>query len=283
MLIAQISDTHLRASGRLLHGQIDTARALDACIAHLRRLDPAPDLVLATGDLADGGLPEEYARLRAAFDQLPMPVYVIPGNHDDREALRSSFADHGYLPAHGEFLHYTIEDFPLRLIGLDTVIPGEVGGALCPARLAWLGERLDEQPKRPTLIFMHHPPFPTGIGFMDWPPLYGASELQELVRRHPQVRQVVCGHIHRAIHVSWAGTTAAVAPSVVYQMNLALRPDDGFLLIDQPPAIALYLWRREFASGPVGYVSLIGRRENKASLDAGPSVGGTGILRSGIL
>ena len=279
MLIAQISDTHLRASGRPLHGQIDTERALDACIDHLRRLDPAPDAVLATGDLADGGLPEDYARLRNAFDRLPMPVYVIPGNHDHREALRDAFADKGYLPLTGEFLHYTVEDYPLRLIGLDTVLPGEVGGAICPARLAWLGERLAEQPERATLVFMHHPPFSTGIGFMDSPPLEGAEELRRLILRHAQVRQIVCGHIHRAIHVSWAGTTAAIAPSVVYQMNLAFRPGDAFFLIDQPPAVALYLWREEFRSGPVGYISLIGRKENEASGDAGPSVGGPGALR----
>ncbi len=279
MLIAQLSDTHLRASGRLLHGAIDTERALDACIDHLRRLDPAPDVVLATGDLADGGLPEEYARLRRAFDRLPMPVYVIPGNHDDRGPLRDAFADQGYLPTAGEFLHYTVEAYSLRLIGLDTVIPGEVGGAICPARLAWLGDRLTEQPERPTLIFMHHPPFSTGIGFMDSPPLEGADALRCLILRHRQVRQIVCGHIHRAIHLSWAGTTAAIAPSVVYQMNLALRPGEGFFLVDQPPAIALYLWREAFSSGPVGYTSLIGRKENKASVDADPSTGGTGALR----
>lgn len=279
MLIAQISDTHLRSSGRLLHGHIDTERALDACIDHVGRLVPAPDVVLATGDLADDGLPEDYARLRRAFDRLSMPVYVIPGNHDQRELLREAFVDKGYLPSRGEFLHYTVEAYPLRLIGLDTVLPGEVGGALCPARLAWLGDRLAEQPERQTLIFMHHPPFSTGIGFMDSPPLEGAEELRRLILGNPQVRQIVCGHIHRAIHVSWGGTTAAIAPSTVYQMNLAFRPDEGFYLVDQPPGVALYLWREDFRSGPVGYISLIGRKENAASANAGPSVGVGGALR----
>ncbi|MFO1127359.1 MAG: phosphodiesterase [Rhodospirillales bacterium] len=279
MLIAQISDTHLRAHGRLLHDRIDTERALDACVDHLCRLVPAPDVVLATGDLADGGLAEEYARLGAAFDRLPAPVYVIPGNHDERGPFRAAFAGKGYLPLDGEFLHYTVEHFPLRLIGLDTVLPGEVGGTLCPTRLAWLGERLAEQPERPTLIFMHHPPFPTGIGFMDTPPLEGAEALRELILRHAQVRQIVCGHVHRAIHASWGGTTAAIAPSVVYQMNLALRPGDQFFLVDQPPAIALYLWRPEFPSGPVGYISLIGHKENKESGEPSAFAAPAGGLR----
>lgn len=275
MLIAQISDLHLRSGGRLLHGQIDTQAALDACVRHLLGLRPAPDLLLATGDLADDGRPEDYRALRRALDRLPMPVFVIPGNHDDREALRAAFADGGYLPAAGEFLHYTIEDWPLRLIGLDTVIDGEVGGGLCGERLAWLAQRLAEQPRRPTLIFMHHPPVPTGIGFMDTPPFEGAAALKALLDGHPQVRQLVCGHVHRTIHIPWGGDAGrplavAVAPSTVYQMALAIAPGDRFFLVDQPAAILLWLWpdppiAGDAATGPAGFTSLIGCRENAAS------------------
>ncbi len=257
MLIAQISDLHLRASGGPLQGRIDTIGALADCIAHIIRLWPRPDLVLATGDLTDLALPEDYALLRRMLRNVPMPVYVIAGNHDDRGRLRSAFGDAGYLPGGGEFLQYTIEDWPLRLIGLDTLLPGEVGGGFCSERLRWLAERLAEQPDRPTVLFMHHPPFPSGIRFLDTPPFAGAAELAALVCRHPQVRQVVCGHIHRAIHVNWAGTCAAVAPSIVYQMNLAFEDGIGFQRIDDPPAMALYRWAD--AVGPVGYISLIGK------------------------
>src|SRR5512132_820510 len=105
MLIAQISDLHLRTDGSLMHGRIDTRAALANCVAHVNGLDPRPDLVLATGDLADLALPEDYRVLRAMLDGLAMPVYVIPGNHDDRGALRASFDDFGYLPSEGPFLH----------------------------------------------------------------------------------------------------------------------------------------------------------------------------------
>lgn len=264
MLIAQISDIHLRACGSLLHQKIDTGRALAACIDHLLRLVPRPDLVVATGDLGDLGRPEDYARLHDDLARLPMPVYLIPGNHDDRTALRAAFPDHTYLPRKG-FLQYGVDDWPLRLIGLDTVIPGEIGGGLCADRLSWLADRLAEQPQRPTLLFMHHPPFATGIHFMDTP-FAGADALTALIRKHPQVCQVVCGHLHRAVHCNWAGTTAAIAPSIVYQMNLALTANDGFFLVDQPPAIALYFWSGTQA--PVGFVSLIGSVENQRMASA---------------
>lgn len=256
MLIAQISDLHLRADGSPLTGGIDTVAALNACVGHTNGLTQRPDIVLATGDLVDEGRPEDFAALRRAFDRLEMPVYVIPGNHDDRNQLRNTFADSGSLPAEGEFLHYTVETYPVRLIGLDTVIPGACGGRMCERRMRWLDDRLAEQPERPTLIFMHHPPFVTGIGFMDDPAFDGADGLERLVRGHPQVRQVVCGHIHRAIHTRWAGTAAAVAPSVVFQMALELSEGAPSVFVLEPPGVSLYLWRDN--ADPVGYTSLIG-------------------------
>ena len=121
MLIAQISDMHVTAEGTLLYDRIDTAGYLERAVAHVLDLDPRPDVVIATGDLVDGGKPEEYARLRRLLAPLPMPVYLIPGNHDARDPLRAAFPDHAYLPKDG-FLQYTIEDHPLRLIALDTLV-----------------------------------------------------------------------------------------------------------------------------------------------------------------
>jgi 3',5'-cyclic-AMP phosphodiesterase len=245
MLIAQITDSHLRSDGVLLHDCIDSVTALANAVDHVNRLDPPPDVVLATGDLADQGLAEDYAVLRRHLDRLDMPYFVIPGNHDERPAMHRAFVDLGYLPAVDTFLHYAVEGYPLRLIGIDTVIPGEVGGGLCPARLGWLAERLAEAPEKPTLIFMHHPPFATGIQFMDQPPFDGAEALKDILLRHAQVREVICGHIHRAIHTAWAGTIVAVAPSTAFQMPLAFSDNQRFRLTDQPPAIALYLWQDE--------------------------------------
>src|SRR5512147_1866781 len=155
MLIAQMSDTHIKPKGELAMGRVDTALHLARAVAHVNALSPAPDLVLITGDLTDAGKPEDYAHLRAILMPLSMPIYLIPGNHDARDALRGVFADHHYLPADG-FLQYVIDDGPLRLIALDTLTPGAPHGELCATRLGWLEARLAES-ARPTIIFMHHP------------------------------------------------------------------------------------------------------------------------------
>ncbi len=256
MLIAQISDLHLRADGKRLKNTVDTQATLDACLDHLAAMQPRPDVVLATGDLAHDGKRRDYRALREAFDGLPMPVYPIPGNHDHRGKLRDAFADRGVFPPDGPFLNYVIEDHPLRLVGLDTVMEGADGGEFCAARRDWLDRSLAEAPTRPTLIFMHHPPFATGIGFMDATPFAGAAETEAVVRRHSQVVGVVCGHMHRAITVGWGGTVAMVAPSIVFQMVLDLARDapSGFVL--EPPAVPLYLWRDD--AGLIAHMSLIG-------------------------
>jgi Icc protein len=151
MLIAQITDLHISTPDSVNDRHFRTAEHLERAVAHLNGLSPRPDLVLATGDLVERGEPEEYARLRAILDGLAMPLYVIPGNHDARGPLARAFADAGYLPGDGGFLHYTIEGWPVRLIGLDTHVPGAPGGLLCAERLAWLDARLGEGRERPTV------------------------------------------------------------------------------------------------------------------------------------
>lgn len=257
MLIAQITDSHLRADGSWLQGRIDTRAALVAAIAHVNRLDPAPDLVLVTGDLADEGRLEDYRVLRSQCDRLAAPYAPIPGNHDDRARFRAAFAGHEpFADAEADFVQYAFISHGRRFIGLDTLIPGEVTGGLCAHRLAWLGTCLAAEPAMPTMIFMHHPPFATGIRFLDEPPFAGAAALEKLIRAHPQVRMIVCGHAHRAIATGWGGTTAVVAPSAVYQMPLAFRAGKKYPPISDPPAVALYLW--EEPSPPLAFVSLIG-------------------------
>ena len=135
MLISQVTDPHIKAQGRLAYKKVDTAANLDRCIHHLLKLGKRPDLVLMTGDLTDFGRTEEYQLLRKLIAPLDMPVYVIPGNHDERENLRKAFSDHPYLPRTGD-LSYVIEDHALRMIGIDTTIPGKPGGEMCAARLA---------------------------------------------------------------------------------------------------------------------------------------------------
>jgi 3',5'-cyclic AMP phosphodiesterase CpdA len=255
MLLAQISDTHIKPPGRLAYRRVDTATCLARCVQHLTRLRPRPDVVLATGDLTDAGGSDEYRHLRDLLAPLPMPVYLIPGNHDDRQALREAFGDHAYLPREG-FLHYAIEGHPLRLLGLDTVVPGEAGGRMCEARLRWLDARLAEAPDRPTLIFMHHPPFVTGIEHMDRLGLADAEDMGAVVGRYACVEAVVCGHLHRPIHVRWHGTVATTAPSPAHQVVLDLREGGPSAFILEPPACLLHQWRP--GTGLVTHTSYIG-------------------------
>ena len=244
MLIAHITDTHITSPGTLLMGIVDTASALERAVAALNRLDPSPDVSVLTGDLVESGAPEEYAYLRALLAPLHMPVFAIPGNHDAREPMREAFSGDGYLPRQG-FLDYAIEDYPLRIIGLDTLVPGEGGGALCSERLRWLDQILSEAQDRPTLVLMHHPPFLTGISHMDRLGLDGRAAFAEIIRRHPQVERIACGHLHRPIESRLAGTVAGTAPSTAHQIVLDFRPDARASFVFEPPGYQLHYWRED--------------------------------------
>jgi Icc protein len=244
MLIAQITDSHITVPGRLLYDAVDTVAALERAVAALCRLVPPPDVTVVTGDLVDLGEPAEYAHLRALLAPLRMPIFVIPGNHDAREPMRDAFAGDGYLPREG-FLHYVVDDYPLRLIALDTLVPGEAGGALCAERLRWLDDTLAAAPARPTLILMHHPPFATGIAPMDRMGLGGSAGFAAVIRRNPQVQRICCGHVHRAIEARFAGTIAGTAPSTAHQTVLDLDPQAPLNFAFEPPGYQLHLWRED--------------------------------------
>jgi len=242
MLIAQMSDPHITRPGEAgFHGG-DAVAAVDRAVERILSLRPLPDVVLGTGDLAADGAPDEYAALRARLDRLPMPVYLVPGNHDRREWLRQAFADYGYWPADGELLHYTVEDRPLRLVALDTVVPDRPGGLMCPARLDWLDGTLAEAPHRPTLVFMHHPPAKLGLGAMDSMWCEGGDAMAEVVRRHRQVIRIVCGHVHRPAILGWAGTVLCVAPSVTAQLELAWTDGAPSWSRTDPGAFLVHHW-----------------------------------------
>lgn len=245
MLIAQVSDLHIRRPGELASGRVDTAGGLARCVARLNQLDPRPDLAALTGDLVDSGHPEEYHHLRQLLEPLAMPYYLIPGNHDSRDALRQGFPDHDYLHRDPRFLHYVIEDFPLRLVFLDTLEPGREWGRLDDERARWLEQRLAEAPQRPTLVFMHHPPFDCGIAGMDRIKCRNPEPLAEILRRNLQVERLCCGHAHRALQTRWAGVPACIAPSSAHQLFPDLRSDGVHPLqfVLEPSGFLLHLWR----------------------------------------
>jgi len=269
MLVAQISDTHILSPGTLFrariatpapgsdsrYAEIDTGACLAAAVAAINEVVPLPDLTVVTGDLVDHGEGAEYDHFHQLLAPLRMPVFVIAGNHDARVPLRDTFSADGYLPADG-FLHYTVEDYPLRLVALDTSIPGEHGGTLCAERLGWLDATLAAAPDRPTLVLMHHPPFATGITYMDGYGLENIPALSQIVSRHRQIERIACGHLHRAIDRRFAGTVAGTAPSTAHQIQLDLRPGARLHFQFEPPGYQLHLWGAD--TGLVTHTAVLG-------------------------
>ena len=256
MLLCQISDLHLTPGRRLAYGVVDTATCLERCVQRIAGLDPSPDLVVATGDLVDTPVAQSYGLLREILAKLPLPVYLLPGNHDERGALRAAFPEHAYLRQWDPFVQYAIDDWPLRIVAIDTVIPGEDGGRLDDERLAWLEKTLSLRRDKPTLLIMHHPPFPTLIGHMDQIGLEGSDALARVIERHPQVERVLCGHLHRPIQFRFAGTIASTCPSPAHQVALDLAADAASAFRMEPPAFQLHAWRK--GVGVVSHTAYIG-------------------------
>ncbi|WP_395348590.1 phosphodiesterase [Variovorax sp. UC122_21] len=249
--LVQLTDLHIREPGRLAYGRIDTAPYLARAVRSVLALRQSPDAVVITGDLTDFGRAAEYehlARLLAPLEARGIPVHLMPGNHDDRDQLRRSFPGHAYLGDGGDsdgdgFVQYALNVGPLRLIALDTVVPGASHGALCEKRLAWLEARLGESRREPVVVAMHHPPFQTLIGHMDEIGLLeGAAELEALIARHSNVERVICGHLHRAIDVRFGGTLASTAPAPAHQVCLDLAPDAASAWTLEPPGFRVHAW-----------------------------------------
>ena len=243
MLIAQLSDPHLRRRGVLYQGLVDSNAMFANAIRTLNALSPAPDLVLLSGDVVDGGTPEEYAFAREMLAEIRQPVLVIPGNHDEREAFRASFADHGYLPESGP-LHFVVGNLgPVRLVGLDVTVPGFHYGNMDEAAAAWLESALAAEPDRPTIIMMHQPPFTSGITYIDEYSCRLGERLAAIVAPYPAVERIVCGHIHRFMQLRFGGTMLVTAPSTVSAIALRLAPGAEPASYVEPPAFLLHHWQ----------------------------------------
>jgi Icc protein len=226
MIIAHVSDLHVFAGqpeSRLVRP--DAVARAARVIADLAALRPAPSAVVISGDLADCGTADDYAVVETMLRALPMAVLAVPGNHDRRETMRAALERRvGFVP--GEFLNVAREIGPLRLIGLDTTIPGRAEGALCAERLDWLRATL-AQGARPALIALHHAPFPTGAACWDRIGLrQGAPALAEIVAAHPAPVRLLSGHVHHPMHAVWAGALATIAGSPAFQFAHGLPGED---------------------------------------------------------
>ncbi|QRG07779.1 phosphodiesterase [Xanthobacter dioxanivorans] len=239
MLIAQLTDFHVTVAGARVGADVDTRANFAALAAHVGALVPRPDLLLVSGDLAEAGVEEEYAFVLAGLRGLGIPFAAVPGNHDRRAPLRAAFGPHaGQEPGHGGL----VLDLPgLRVIGLDTLVEGQGHGAIDPPQLTWLEGVLAGNDGRPVLVFMHHPPFATGIPAFDAIGLRaGRDGLATLLRGRADIAGLLCGHVHRVMAGSFAGHRTFIAPSASHQFALDLDTPGSFRVVREASQIALH-------------------------------------------
>ena len=241
VLIAQISDLHIKPPGALAYGRVDTASALERCVAALNAFTPKPDLVVISGDLADTPTAEEYEYLKRLLAPLKLPFVGIPGNHDSRELMHAAFPQAAYAFPTGA-LNQSVEIGGLDLVLLDSSVPGRPHGELDAPTLQWLEATLASSPARAAVLFLHHPPFKTGIWHMDRQYLLNAGELAAVVKRHPRTQLIAAGHVHRAILTMFAGirSTICPAPNHAVDLDLAELREPSFKI--EPPAFHLHTW-----------------------------------------
>lgn len=237
MRIAHISDCHIVDPGQTVADRVDSAAALARVVARIGALDPAPDLVVATGDLVNNGSAHEYDRLTDLLAPLRAPVLPCPGNHDDRTELRRRFA---VLPngAPGDPIDHVVDAGGVRFACLDTSIPGRNDGRLTDHQIAWLDAELGAEPDQPTVVVQHHPPFLSGAEWMDRYALDAIRAECGVLARHDHVIAVLAGHYHRALGVRLPGGTLAwCAPSAAVQLDLDA-PDTTYTA--EAPAFAVH-------------------------------------------
>ncbi|WP_457575401.1 phosphodiesterase [Desulfomarina sp.] len=245
MLIAQISDSHIAGYGDKAYTIAPTAENLARCVDHINQIEPGVDFVLVTGDITYSGREEEAERAALLLDRLDYPFYIVPGNHDFRKTLWSVFGGRACPEMNNGFINYVIEGRELRLIAVDSTVPGEPGGEICSQRAKWLDERLAENREQPTLLFMHHPPMKFGVLETDEDGFSGSDLLGDVVEKYPNILRILCGHIHLSSHGGWRGKLITTAPSMGLQLGLDLtltRPSEFYL---ESPGYLLHYYTPE--------------------------------------
>lgn len=244
MLIAQITDTHIVAKGQhwLSEPSTETARRLIKVVDFLNSMNPLPYVVLLTGDASEDGSENSYAYVKELLQPLKAPLFVLPGNHDIRDGMRKAFSDHPYIPSQG-FIQYAINDFPVRLIGLDTLVEGKHHGLLCDERLGWLEKALMQENEKPTLIFMHHPPVKVGVKLFDQIICFAPPAFEKMIQNKENVIGIVSGHYHHMCLSSFGTKPCFIAPSVAPVHYIAHPQDEHVTALElEDPAITLHQW-----------------------------------------
>jgi 3',5'-cyclic AMP phosphodiesterase CpdA len=225
-VIAHVSDTHLLDGGARLGGVADTVGSLERTAAQLIRLGDRLDAIVVTGDVTDLGETDAYRRVREVLEPLATAsgaeLFWVMGNHDERAAFRTELLDE---PPNDEPVHGVADVGGLRIVALDTSVPGYHHGALDATSLAWLERVLAEPAAAGTILAMHHAPIATPLSLMDVLELQGQDELAEVLRG-TDVRLILGGHLHYATNGMFAGIPVSVAGATAYTMDLSARPGE---------------------------------------------------------
>ena len=232
MLIAHISDTHVVEQGKKAYGLVPTSEFFERCVKHMNELEPKIDVVLITGDLCNNPTFEENIRASEILKELKIPYFIVPGNHDKRSYLLNSFSEVGCPTEMDDFIQYVVDDYPIRLIALDSTIEGKPGGELCPKRLAWLDKELAKDKEKPTILFLHHPPVRYSVHETDTDGFIGAEDFGDIVEKYSNIKRILCGHVHMNCHAGWRNTTISSSASMGMQLNidLTLEKESEFMI-----------------------------------------------------
>lgn len=236
--VAHLSDTHLLAGDKRQFGKVDPEAGLRLALDRLANLSTPPQAIVITGDLTDLGEPEAYARLRElaepAAEAMRAEIVWVMGNHDERLAFST-----GLFGSPSQAPHDRVHDLAgLRLVVLDTTVPGWHHGVLEDEQLAWLGDVLATPAEHGTLLAMHHPPIPLPLDPASTAiELFGQERLAEVLAG-TDVRAILAGHMHYSAYSTFAGIPVSVASASCYTIDLAA-PDRYYSGVDGHQAISL--------------------------------------------
>lgn len=244
-----LTDTHIMAGGawRTRSGfTFDTEESLRSVVDAVRALDPAPAFAVLGGDLASPDLldrdrvlsPNEYVpsyRLLAdILAGLPCPVRYVLGNHDNRVAFNRVLRPDAPAPEAPHY--YGFDHGAYHFVALDSHEPGQAGGFLDAAQLAWLRHDLVRHRDRPTIVFVHHHPWPLGLAWIDSMTLRNGDDVVSVLREHGQVRWIICGHVHLDQIMQRAGMTVLTTPSTGPQLS---KVSQQAKMLPGPPAFRI--------------------------------------------
>ncbi|WP_128292541.1 metallophosphoesterase [Afifella aestuarii] len=230
MIIAQISDIHAAPDN-------DNMTRFARALSWLDGLDL--DALVMSGDLIEDGSSEEYREIAARLGALRCPVLLLPGNSDDRSAMRAVFSDRPGSVARGDAMHFVAEIGGVRLVGIDTTLNDTSAGDVAP-HLTWVEEVLDAPGADASLVFSHHHLFASGIAPMDAVMAQGASEFGDLLRRRPhRPLAISSGHVHRPMSSLLGGVPAHICGSICPANPLWFGGPD-VPVVHEPPMIMVH-------------------------------------------